>query len=122
MEIAMSDFYVISLKHTHRRHKAITLWQPNDSGYCWRLENAGTYQEAQVLEHLSYYNSGCSNIAVPADLVRSLSREVEFDLKMNGVCLPNTAATWRKLLTAVIRPPDYPSYPEYRGAPHIKAA
>ena len=118
----MSDFYVLSLKHTHRRHKAITLWRPDDKGYCWKLDSAGVYSEARVLEHLGYYNSGCSNIAVPADLVRSLCREVEYDTKELGTCLPNNASTWKKLLAAVIRPTDYASHPEYRGAPHVKAA
>ena len=56
-------FIVLSLKHTHRRHKAITLWRPNDSGYCWTLERAGIYGESLVLERLGYYNSGCSNIS-----------------------------------------------------------
>lgn len=65
-------FIVLSLKHTHRRHKAITLWRANDSGYCWPLESAGIYLELLVLKRLGYYNSGCSNIAVPADLVTRL--------------------------------------------------
>ena len=43
-------FIVLSLKHTHRRHKAITLWRPDDSGYCWTLERAGIYGESLVLE------------------------------------------------------------------------
>ena len=57
-----TQYIVISLKHTHRRHKAITLWRPNDSGYCWTLGRAGQYGEQAVLGHLGYYNSGCSNI------------------------------------------------------------
>ena len=65
-------FIVLSLKHTHRRHKAITLWRPNGSGYCWMLESAGIYGEDSVMERLSYYNSGCSNIAVPYELVKRL--------------------------------------------------
>jgi hypothetical protein len=118
----MSKYIVLSLKHTHRRHKAITLWRPDDRGYCWKLESAGIYEEARVLEHLGYYNSGCSNIAVPADLVRKLSRQVEYDMNEHGVCLPNNARTWKQLLGAVIRPTDYQAKPEYRGARYAKAA
>lgn len=118
----MPDFIVISVKHTKRRHKAITLWRPDDRGYCWMLERAGRYEEPRVLEHLGYYNSGCTNIAVPLALVEQLAGEVEYDTKEFGVCLPNNAATWRQLLAKVIRPVQYPAEPEYRGAPRRKAA
>ena len=121
----MSDetqYIVISLKHTHRRHKAITLWRGNDSGYCWRLERAGRYAESGVLEHLGYYNSGCSNIAVPLDLVERLSCEVEYDNKEFDVCLPNNRETWKRLLAETIRKPDYEAKPEYRGSRNKTAA
>ena len=107
---------VLILKHTHRRHKAITLWRQDDKGYCWMLSSAGRYEEARVLEHLGYYNSGCSNVAVPFDLVERLSREVEYDTKEFGLCLPNDASTWAQLLACVISPTDYEPKPEYRGS------
>jgi len=110
------SFVVLSVKHTHRRHKAITLWRPDDKGYCWKLSSAGIYEEARVIEHLGYYNSGCSNVAVPFYLVERLSREVEYDTKEFGLCLPNDAATWTQLLACVIRPTDYEPKPEYRGS------
>ena len=115
-------FMVLSLKHTHRRHNAITLWRSNDSGYCWPLERAGIYAEALVLERLGYYNSGCSNIAVPADLVARLVVDIEFDTREFGICLPNNAKTWKQLLAAVICKPDYPSQPEHRGVRYAKEA
>ena len=115
-------FIVLSLKHTHRRHKAITLWRANDSGYCWPLERAEIYSEPLVLERLGYYNSGCSNIAVPTDLVKSLVVDIENDTKEFGICLPNNANTRKQLLPAVIRKPDYPSRPEYRGVRYAKEA
>ena len=115
-------FIVLSLKHTHRRHKAITLWRANDSGYCWPLERAGVYAESLVLERLGYYNSGRSNIAVPVDLVKRLVVDIEYDTKEFGICLPNNAKTWKQLLSAVIHKPDYPSRPEYRGVRYAKEA
>lgn len=115
-------FIVLSLKHTHRRHKAITLWRANDSGYCWPLGRAGVYAESLVLERLGYYNSGCSNIAVPVDLVKRLVVDIEYDTKEFGICLPNNANTWKQLLSAVICKPDYPSRPEYRGVRYAKEA
>lgn len=114
----MSQYIVLSLKHTKRRDKAITLWQAGDTGYCWKLEAAGLYDEADVLERLGYYNSGCSNIAVPVDLVIDLCEKVEYDTMEFGVCLPNKADIWSKLLEAVIRPTQYEPKPEYRGAKH----
>ncbi|MGP5106054.1 hypothetical protein [Pseudomonas helleri] len=113
---------VLSLKHTHRRHKAITLWRPNDSGYCWALERAGIYEETLVLERLGYYNSGCSNIAVSFELAQRLAVDIEYDTKEFGICLPNNAKTWKQLLASVICKPSYPSRPEYRGARYSKEA
>lgn len=118
----MPEYIVISLKHTHRRHRAITLWRPVDRGYCWTLDRAGRYDEAQVLSHLSYYNSGCSNIAVPIETVERLACEVEYDTKEFGACLPNNASTWKQLIADVIRPTAHAPQPEYRGARHKKAA
>lgn len=116
------QYIVLSLKHTFKRHKAITLWRPDDSGYCWTLERAGMYLEEQVLAHLGYYNSGRDDVAVPLELVRSLVREVEYDTKEFGVCLPNNAATWKELLANLIRPPQYQPEPEYRGARYQRKA
>ncbi len=118
----MTDYIVISLKHTKRRHKAITLWRSDDRGYCWKMESAGIYSEERILEHLGYYNSGCSNIAVPLSLMPFLVDDVEYDTKEFGVCLPNNAATWKKLLAYVIRPTQYPSHPEYPGSRRTKEA
>lgn len=114
----MNQFYVLSLKHTKRRDKAITLWRPDDCGYCWTLERAGLYEESKVLEHLGYYNSGCTNVAIPTKLVRELCCEVEYDTKEFGTCLRNDAKTWRALLNDVIRPTPHEPRPEYRGAKH----
>jgi len=118
----MPDFIVISLKHTFRRHKAITLWRPDDRGYCWKLESAGRYDEARILNHLGYYNSGCADIAVPFELAERLAQQVEYDTREFGICLPNNSATWRCLLDGVVRPPKHEPKPEYRGARHKKAA
>lgn len=116
----MSQYIVLSLKHTKRRHKAITLWKANDTGYCWKLEPAGLYTSAEVLERLGYYNSGCSNVAVPAELVIELCETVEYDTKEFGLCLPNKAGIWSKLLAAVIRPTEYEPKPEYHGAKYTE--
>ena len=116
------QYIVLSLKHTFRRHKAITLWRPDDSGYCWTLDRAGIYPEEQVLKHLGYYNSGHDDVAVPLDLATSLVREVEYDTKDFGICLPNNAATWKVLLDNLIEPPRNKPEPEFRGARYPRKA
>lgn len=118
----MCEYIIISLKHTNRRHRAITLWRPDNRGYCWTIERAGAYQEPSVLESLGYYNTGHSDIAVPASLVQELAKEVEYDTKEFGQCLPNDAATWKRLLAAVIRPTQHQAQPDYKGAPRRKEA
>ena len=113
---SMIKFIVISLKRTSSLNKAITLWRSDDSGYCSTLRCAGRYDEASVLEHLGYYNSGNSSIAVPAELAERLVIEVEYDTEKFGLCLPNDAETWKHLLAEVICKTDYPSLPEYHRA------
>ena len=38
-------YYIISLKHTKRSDKYITLWRPLNCGYCYAKEDAGKYNE-----------------------------------------------------------------------------
>lgn len=74
------------------------------------------------MERLSYYKSGCSNIAVPYALVKRLAVDIEYDTKEYGICLPNNAKTWKQLLASIIRKPDYKPRPEYRGVRYSKEA
>lgn len=88
----MPDYFIISLKHSHKRDRYITIWRPDDAGYAYRLRNAGRYDHANVMAHLGYYNTGASDIAVLCDVVESMA-------------VMTTPATWRKLMAAVIEPP-----------------
>lgn len=110
---SMTDVIIISLKRTNSLNKAITLWRPGDSGYCWTLRCAGRYDEASVLKNLGYYNSGNSSIAVPVGLAEQLAIEVEYKTNEFGRCLANDAATWKQLLAMVVCKPEYPSLPRY---------
>lgn len=115
----MTDFYVISLKHTRRTDRYVTLWKPNDRGYCFRTTNAGRYAEEMVRAHLGYYNSGTS-IAVPCEVIDSrtvmTTPRDQFD-GPDGPAFLNTAANWKLLLANVIEPPPYKPEPQYKGAP-----
>lgn len=126
----MTEYIVISVTHTLREHRYITLWAPNDCGYRWRLSGAGRYPHDQVMAHLDYYNTG-SNIAVPAEIVESVARAgdprdfdgVTLDMPVSELlAVPNNKAAWQTLLANVIAPTKYKSYPEYPGARRRKEA
>jgi hypothetical protein len=109
----MSDYYVISVHHTHKRNRYILLWRPDDKGYTFRTSTAGRYAEEAVRAHLGYYNAGI-NIAVPAHVVDAMTVMTtpadQFD-GADGPAVLNTAANWRRLLAAVIAPPKYKPRP-----------
>ena len=48
-------------------------------------------------------------------------RLTDMDVKLS-ICLPNNAKTWKQLLASIIRKPDSPSRPEYRGVRYSKEA
>lgn len=110
----MSDFYVISLKHTPKRDRYVTFWRPDDKGYCWKLSRAGKYGRDHVMAHLAYYNSGCSNIAVPCDVVDKMTvmtTAADMIDGPDGPAVLNTPANVRKLMASVIHPPAYKMRP-----------
>lgn len=114
--------YVVSVCHTLRRHKYLTIWRPEDKGYCWPTVWAGRYDRAHVMAHLDYYNSGCSNVAVPCSVLDKLAvkpkpGEIDNDA---GPCIPNTRATWKLILDNLIAVPRRAPLPEFKGAPRPK--
>ncbi|WP_433867052.1 hypothetical protein [Ralstonia wenshanensis] len=109
----MSDFYVISVHHTQKQNRYILLWRPENNGYTFRTSTAGRYDEETVRAHLGYYNAGV-NIAVQAHVVDAMTVMTtpadQFD-GADGPAVLNTAANWRRLLKAVIAPPQYKPRP-----------
>lgn len=129
VESGESAYYVVSVKHSHKRNRYITFWCPDDRGYTFRLSTAGKYDRDNVMAHLGYYNSGCSNIAVPVDVVDGMTVMTAPADRLDGADGPavlNTPANWRKLISAVIQEPAYPVKPEAiyfgRNDPHKWAA
>lgn len=127
----MSTCIVISVMHTLREHRYITLWAPDDCGYRWRLSSAGRYPRERVMSKLGYYNSGCSNIAVSSEIVEALARPgnprdfdgVTLDMPVSELlAVPNTKEAWQKLLANVVAPTQHNSYPEFPGARRKKEA
>lgn len=88
-------YYVVSKKHTRDSEPYITLWNPNNAGYCGIIANAGLYSEKEISESQSYYNNDYSAIAVPVnvlDEIAVLSETGYFD--EDGYIIPNTKEAW----------------------------
>lgn len=124
MSDSQKEYVVISVHHTQRNDRYITLWSENDSGYRYRVNKAGRYSHDHVLRSLGYYNSG-QNIAVPAEIVEPLCRPgdprdfdgVSWDEPLSELlALPNTKGVWQTLLANVIAPTEYKPWPDYPGA------
>ena len=117
-------FYILSLNHTHRRDKYVTIWRPDDCGYAYPTSWAGRYERHRVLARLGYYNSGHCALAVPCAVLDAIAvapepRMIDGDA---GPVIPNTRATWNLILENLIAPPANVPMPEYRGAPRTKRA
>jgi len=125
----MKEYYVISVKHTWRGDRYITVWGPDDRGYRLRLNKAGRYSEDRVRAHLGYYNSGHSDIAVPVEVcerLHAIGDERDFDGADPAVGAPrvllNIADVWSTLILHAIEPPPYKVQPQYPGARRRKGA
>lgn len=54
------EYYVISLEHTGKKDKYITLWRPENRGYAYPLELSGRYNGYEA----GYHNSE-DNVPIP---------------------------------------------------------
>lgn len=79
-------YYVISLQHTHSKDKFITLWRPNNRGYCFSRSQAGIYENPK-----EGYHKSDSNIAIPKDQGDKLFIEALYDGKPK-MMIPNCKA------------------------------
>lgn len=117
------DYFVLSLTHTLREHRYITLWRPQDCGYTWALSSAGRYSQDRVLSHLEYYNSG-ENVAVACSVLEGLAVPSVRGNHDNdaGPCIENNRENWKILLAHVIATPRFRPRPEYKGARRVMPA
>ncbi len=87
-------YYIISLKHTHKIDKFITLWRPRNAGYCYSQDNAGIYEKIQE----GYHNQEFDSMPVLVEELDQLF--VKSIIDSNGTfkkCVPNCAAVWEVL-------------------------
>lgn len=85
-----TEYYVISLAHTHRKDKYITLWRPDNKGYCWPLPLAGTYLGYQH----GYHNNFPEIIPIHVTQAATL-RLIKDD--QNRLCIANTPKNREKI-------------------------
>jgi len=92
----MSEFYILSIKHTGKDDDYLTLWRPANCGYTLYLAAAGKYTQNEVESAPGYYNDGRDKIAVPCHVVHTFAAAAmhRYD---PGVVVPNAAEIWEAL-------------------------
>lgn len=86
-----TEYYIISLKHTHKEDMFITLWRPNNAGYCYSKQDAGVYQEIEE----GYHN--CEGDSLPVDKAILDEFFIPTDVGGSGPivrCIPNCKQVW----------------------------
>lgn len=100
------NFYIVSLKHTHKHHEHITFWGKNHCGYTLVVgDHIGEYDQADAEK----MNNGLDYIAVPVDSVKPLlSPEPYYKpggrfYDQRGPVVENTRLNWNALIAASIK-------------------
>jgi hypothetical protein len=103
----MSQFYIASLKHTHKGHEHVTWWGRMECGYTPVLgEFAGRY----VFGYAVDLNDGLDCIAVPVDAVRLLQSPEPYYrpggrfYDQRGPVIENSREKWLALIAASLQP------------------
>lgn len=114
----MAEFYIVSVAHTNRDHRYITVWRPDNCGYAWPLSWAGKYSEAEVKALPDYYHNGTDSFAVPCGVLDELAvptipGTVDNDA---GPVVMNKWANWKRILEAIPWPPAQQPMPRCKGA------
>lgn len=98
------ELYILSLqgRDLEKRHRYLTFWRPDHRGYAYPLSWAGKYTPAEVREKPGYLSNGETTIAVPCELVDSMSEAPAPGLIDNnaGPVVPNTKENLRRLMEA----------------------
>lgn len=113
MASSEQQFYIIDTRPEWRKHRYITLWRPNDAGYCWPLPWAGKYDLKNVAAGGGYYAAQVYEgeewirFPVACEAVEALATEqprpgdIDGDI---GPILRNLAPIRAKLLKAACLP------------------
>jgi len=102
-------FYIVSVRYTRKDSQYLSVWRPNNEGYAYPLPWAGRYSDAVVRREWDYYHNGFDSIAVPCEILDALgvlpsAGAVDGDV---GPVIPNTKATWSKIMSTLAWPLPY---------------
>lgn len=89
--------YIISLKHTNKGDQFITLWRPNDAGYCWFKEDAGKYAKPK-----KDYHDSDDSIPITFEDAEKLFILITYDGELKH-CIPNCSAVWKQLCVKMVK-------------------
>lgn len=101
----MSQFYIVSVKHTLKTCDYILLWKPEAKGYTYSLERAGKFSREEVMGELSSYNNGTYTVAIPCEVLEHLSTTSENPEIIPGRVVMHIKAHWDELLKHTIEKP-----------------
>lgn len=89
--------YIISLTHSYKHEKYMTLWRPDNAGYCYSKDNAGFYENPKY-----GYHDNDDNMPIYEEEAAELFQELPYDgvLKM---MIPNNKESWEKLGVKMVR-------------------
>lgn len=80
--------YVISLCHTQKKDTYMTLWRPDNKGYCLSKEMAGVYEDPKT----GYHDSE-TNMSITEEQADKLFLEVNYEGELKHM-IPNCKAVW----------------------------
>lgn len=98
------QYYIVSLRHTSKGDTALTLWGPNNAGYCYNQSKAGVYTE----EEIQRFKNDDENVPVEKEIADKLLLPA-CDVNDRFIALPNdtTVRTILGLSTTPMKPAKY---------------
>lgn len=84
-------YYVISLYHSEKHEKFLTVWQADNKGYCFSKEMAGLYESP-----IEGYHNSDKNMAISVEQANQLFILAMFQ-GQERMLIPNNSNTWKKL-------------------------
>lgn len=88
---ANNTYYLISLKHTKKQEKFMTLWRPNDSGYCFAKSMAGIYQTLE-----QGYHDSENTLPIKEENADGLFVDTDYDGTPQKM-IPNNKSSWEAI-------------------------
>jgi hypothetical protein len=87
----MSMHYIICLTHTQKNEPFITLWRPDNAGYCWSKDWAGQYESPK-----EGYHDSADNLPILIEDAEKLFLTVNVE-GAEHKRMPNCKAVWDAL-------------------------